>query len=151
MVTWCHCGENWQYYAYCPVKGSRHQSWLHWFYNWFTKGRKKLGAESLQHQRKSPPVNSKVNSQWEQGWVYCPNTRETVIFSTSRWGAFRSQREGDVLSILSLCFFTVRMCVFVCTNMTSLLTDWRLVLAIVVAQGGDDDWRWHHKAQFWAE
>lgn len=40
---------------------------------------------------------------------------------------------------LSLCFVTVRMCVFVCTNMTSLLTYWRLLLAIVVAQGGDDD------------
>lgn len=43
-------GANWQYCPCCPLKGCRHQSWLHCFNNWFTKGRKKLGAESLQHQ-----------------------------------------------------------------------------------------------------
>lgn len=80
-------------------------------------------------QERKPDTTTILASFWRR-WVF-PHPTEVCS---------QSQREGDVLSILSVyvCVF-VRVCV--CTNMTSLLTGWRLLLSTVVTRGGEENRR----------
>ena len=149
---------NKQHCPHCPVKGDQadrvHEraDCIAFPINWFTKGRR---GQSLQHQEAVHQSSSKANSQCGLGArVYWP----TLVSFGRGWASphptevcSQSQREGDVLSIYLCMCVCPCMCVFVCTNMTSLLTGWRLLLSIVVTRGGEENRRWHHKAQFWAE
>lgn len=92
----------------------------------------------------SPPVSSKAKSQTGEEARhnnYSGIFLEKVGLSSSHRGVFSKPEGGRRFEHFICVCVCVRACVCVCTNMTSLLTGWRLLLSTVVTRGGEENRR----------